>query len=159
MIVVLFLLNLMIVKCIKLEKRCIVQSLQTCHFCVVLVLALSFSMSIWLCSLSAAEEGQRSLAHPYSLVQFLGSYIDSTAEQSLLHPDSIMAWLQKTSGSLPHIDHAQNHICNSTLRKTTSYSHDKMRPIVMQSQRRGVSGSFHEITENKRSVRHRNNVM
>lgn len=53
----------------------------------------TISMAFWLCSSSAAEEGQRALAHPHSLVQFLGSFIDRTAEQSLLSPNSTLAWL------------------------------------------------------------------
>lgn len=83
-------------------------------------------MVIWMCSSSAAEEGQRALANPHSLVQFLGSYIDNTAEKSLLYHDSTMAW-KKTSGWLPlYTDHAQKQICNSTQRKTISYSHHRI---------------------------------
>lgn len=81
--------------------------------------------------LAASEEGQRPLAQPHSLVQFLGSFINGTAEQSLLSPNSTMAWLSDCH-AIEHTDHTETKISYSTQRITTNYSHHKIWPTVVQ---------------------------
>ena len=57
------------------------------------------------CVLSAAAEGQRALAHPHSLVQFLGSHTDSTV--SFLPQQHYGLVRENVWPTASHMDHAQ----------------------------------------------------
>lgn len=111
----------------------------------------TISMSFWLGCSSAAEEGQRALAHPHSLVQFLGSFINRTAEQCFLSPNSITAYLEENLWMTASHTHADTKLCDSVQRKT-SYSHYNIWPILVQQTNIKVSGPFSENGDNNRCL-------